>query len=85
MTWKRRCRLPLELRLGDGWSPAAAYGEAPPQVVAFPLTFQRETVGRLLVGTRSRGDQLGPDDEQTIMAYAKRYLEYKESYLRERT
>src|SRR5689334_12759235 len=44
-------RLPyaaLELRLGDGWSPAAAYGEAPPQVVAFALTFQRETVGRLL-------------------------------------
>jgi signal transduction histidine kinase len=44
-------RLPyaaLELRLGDGWSPAATYGEAPTQVVAFPLTFQRETVGRLL-------------------------------------
>jgi len=60
-------RLPyaaLELRLGDGWSPAAAYGEAPAQVVAFALTFQRETVGRLLVGTRSRGEQLGPDDER---------------------
>src|SRR5512146_651331 len=28
--------------------------------------------------------KLGPDDQQTIMAYAKRYLEYKESYLRER-
>src|SRR6185369_16829767 len=67
-------RLPyasLELRLGDGWSPAAAYGEAPTQVVAFPLTFQRETVGRLLVGTRSRGEQLGPDDERLLADLAR--------------
>jgi signal transduction histidine kinase len=67
-------RLPyaaLELRLGDGWSPAAAYGEVPAQVVAFPLTFQRETVGRLLVGTRSRGEQLGPDDERLLADLAR--------------
>jgi two-component system, NarL family, sensor kinase len=67
-------RLPyaaLELRLGDGWSPAAAYGEAPVQVVAFALTFQRETVGRLLVGTRSRGEQLGPDDERLLADLAR--------------
>jgi two-component system, NarL family, sensor kinase len=67
-------RLPyaaLELRLGDGWSPAATYGEAPPQLVAFPLTFQRETVGRLLVGTRSRGEQLGPDDERLLADLAR--------------
>jgi len=67
-------RLPyaaLELRLGDGWSPAATYGEAPPQVVAFPLTFQGETVGRLLVGTRSRGEQLGPDDERLLADLAR--------------
>ena len=67
-------RLPyaaLELRLGDGWSPAAAYGEAPAQVVAFALTFQRETVGRLLVGTRSRGEQLGPDDERLLADLAR--------------
>jgi two-component system, NarL family, sensor kinase len=67
-------RLPyaaLELRLGDGWSPAAAYGEAPTQVVAFALTFQRETVGRLLVGTRSRGQQLGPDDERLLADLAR--------------
>jgi signal transduction histidine kinase len=67
-------RLPyaaLELRLGDGWSPAAAYGEAPPQVVAFPLTSQLETVGRLLVGTRSRGEQLGPDDERLLADLAR--------------
>jgi signal transduction histidine kinase len=67
-------RLPyaaLELRLGDGWSPAAAHGEAPAQVVAFALTFQRETVGRLLVGTRSRDEQLGPDDERLLADLAR--------------
>ncbi len=58
-------RLPyaaLELRLGDGWSPAAAYGETQAEVVKFPLTFQGETVGRLLVGTRRPGQQLRHDD-----------------------
>jgi two-component system, NarL family, sensor kinase len=67
-------RLPyaaLELRLGDGWSPAATYGEAPAQVVAFPLNFQRETVGRLLVGMRSRGEQLGPDDVRLLADLAR--------------
>jgi len=67
-------RLPyaaLELRLGDGWSPAATYGEAPVKLVAFPLTFQGETVGRLLVGTRSRGEQLGPDDERLLADLAR--------------
>ena len=56
-------RLPyaaLELRVGDGWRPAAAYGRAPAEVVAFPLTSQRETVGRLLVGTRSRASASAP-------------------------
>ena len=67
-------RLPyaaLELRLGDGWRPAAAYGSAPSEVVAFPLTSQHETVGRLLVGTRSPGEQLGPDDERLLADLAR--------------
>jgi signal transduction histidine kinase len=67
-------RLPyaaLELRLGDGWSPAAAYGEVPSEVVEFPLTSQRETVGRLLVGTRSPGEHLGPDDERLLADLAR--------------
>jgi signal transduction histidine kinase len=67
-------RLPyaaLELRLGDGWEPAAAYGEVPAQVVSFPLISQRETVGRLLVGTRSPGEQLGPDDERLLADLAR--------------
>ncbi len=67
-------RLPyaaLELRVGDGWRPAAAYGDAPAEVVAFALTSQRETVGRLLVGTRSRGERLGPDDERLLADLAR--------------
>jgi signal transduction histidine kinase len=67
-------RLPyaaLELRVSDEWRPAAAYGEAPSEVVAFPLTSQRETVGRLLVGTRSKGERLGPDDERLLADLAR--------------
>ncbi len=67
-------RLPfaaLELRLGDGWRQAAAYGAVPAEVMAFPLTSQRETVGRLLVGTRARGEQLGPDDERLLADLAR--------------
>ena len=67
-------RLPyaaLELRLSDGWSPAAAYGEASSEVVAFPLNSQHETVGRLLVGTRAPGEQLGPDDERLLADLAR--------------
>ena len=42
--------------------------------------------GSLWMGVPGRfRKKLGPDDEKTIMAYAKRYLEYKEAYLRERT
>jgi signal transduction histidine kinase len=66
-------RLPyaaLELRVGDGWRPAAAYGPVPAEVVAFPLTSQRETVGRLLVGTRS-GERLSPDDERLLADLAR--------------
>jgi signal transduction histidine kinase len=67
-------RLPyaaLELRLGDEWRQAAAYGQAPPQVAAFPLISQRETVGRLLVGTRSPGERLSPDDERLLADLAR--------------
>jgi signal transduction histidine kinase len=67
-------RLPyaaLELRLGDEWRQAAAYGQAPSEVTAFPLISQRETVGRLLVGTRSPGERLDPDDERLLADLAR--------------
>lgn len=62
-------RLPyaaVELRQGNSWVPAAAWGEKPSVVKAFPLVSQRETVGRLLVGQRSPGEQLGAEDERLL-------------------
>ncbi|HEX6528036.1 MAG TPA: histidine kinase [Streptosporangiaceae bacterium] len=67
-------RLPyvaVELRVGDGWIPAASYGEPPPQTVTFPLISQQESVGRLLVGTRVPGEQLGADDERLLTDLAR--------------
>jgi signal transduction histidine kinase len=67
-------RLPyaaVELRLGSGWTPAATCGRATPEVAAFPLISQRETVGRLLVGQRAPGEQLGPDDERLLADLAR--------------
>jgi signal transduction histidine kinase len=61
----------LELRLGDGWRPAATYGAAAADVVTFPLISQHETVGRLLVGTRSPGEQLDPDDVRLLADLAR--------------
>jgi signal transduction histidine kinase len=68
-------RLPyvaLELRLGDGWRQAAVYSQGlPSEVTAFPLISQRETVGRLVVGTRSRGERLSHDDERLLADLAR--------------
>ncbi len=67
-------RLPyaaVELRIGDSWVPGAAWGQAPPQVAAFPLTFQRETAGRLLVGQRTAGERLTKDDERLLANLAR--------------
>ena len=67
-------RLPyaaVQLRIGDGWAPTAAWGQAPAEVVAFPLTFQRETVGRLLVGQRAPDERLSQDDERLLVNLAR--------------
>ena len=60
----------VELRVGDDWVPAAAWGQAPAEVVAFPLVFQRELVGRLLAGQRRPGERLSPDDERLLASLA---------------
>jgi signal transduction histidine kinase len=62
-------RLPyaaVELRVGDEWVPTAACGLRGAEVVSFPLMFQRETVGRLVVGQRAPGEKLSPDDERLL-------------------
>jgi signal transduction histidine kinase len=70
----RSLRLPyaaVELRVGDGWVPTAAWGRAADEVATFPLTFQRETVGRLLVGQRAAGERLSQDDEHLLANLAR--------------
>ena len=67
-------RLPyaaVELRVGDGWVPSAAWGGATAEVATFPLIFQRETVGRLLVGQRATGERLSQDDERLLANLAR--------------
>jgi len=67
-------RLPyaaVELRVGDEWVPAAASGEPPGEVACFPLTFQRETVGRLVAGQRAPGEKLSSDDERLLANLAR--------------
>jgi signal transduction histidine kinase len=67
-------RLPyvaVELRVGDGWTPASAYGDRLTDVAEFALVTQRETVGRLLVGRRAPGEALSPDDERLLADLAR--------------
>lgn len=65
-------RLPyvaVELRVGEEWVPAAACGlppAEPDEAACFPLTFQREMVGRLLAGPRDSGEKLSPDDDRLL-------------------
>jgi signal transduction histidine kinase len=61
----------VELRVGDGWVPAAAHGVPSAEAVSFPLISQRETVGRLLAGTRAAGEQLGPDEDRLLADLAR--------------
>jgi signal transduction histidine kinase len=67
-------RLPyaaVQLRIRDDWVPSAAWGQAPADVVTFPLMFQRETVGRLLVGQRAPRERLSQDDVRLLVNLAR--------------
>ena len=70
-------RLPyvaVELRVGEEWVPAAACGRPPAEpdeAACFPLTFQREMVGRLIAGPRDSGEKLSPDDERLLANLAR--------------
>ena len=70
-------RLPyvaVELRVGEEWVPAAACGRPPAEpdaVTCFPLTFQREMAGRLIIGQRAPGEKLSHDDERLLRNLAR--------------
>jgi signal transduction histidine kinase len=70
-------RLPyaaVQLRVADGWADSATWGQPPAEpaeVAVFPLTFQGESVGRLLVGQRGPGERLRRDDELLLANLAR--------------
>jgi signal transduction histidine kinase len=70
-------RLPyaaVEFQVSGDWAEGTAWGRPPASaddLVAFPLTFQREAVGRLLVGRRGPGQRLTPDDEGLLASLAR--------------
>ena len=69
-------RLPyaaVQLRASNGWMDRDSWGDPPAsaEVVAFPLTFQGEAVGRLIVGRRGPREQLSRDDERLLANFAR--------------
>ena len=67
-------RLPyvaIELADGDGWMPAAEHGLAKDEPVGFPMSYQAETVGRMLVSPRSPGEALSEADRRLLADLAR--------------
>jgi signal transduction histidine kinase len=52
----------VELRRDGGFEPASSYGRSVDDLVEVPLTYQGETVGRLVVGTRGPGEHFSAAD-----------------------
>ncbi|MGN6160346.1 MAG: histidine kinase [Marmoricola sp.] len=72
-TVARAMRVPyaaIELPDGDGWRHAAEVGTRPSACAHYPMSYQGETVGRLVVGRR-RGDEFSPDDERLLLDLAR--------------
>lgn len=61
----------IELPTGDGWTLAADKGTRPATCAHFPMTYQGETVGRLLVGRRPGGDEFTAEDDRLLRDLAR--------------
>jgi two-component system NarL family sensor kinase len=62
-------RLPyvaVELRRDEGFEPAAAHGQPSHDVLELPLTYRGETVARLLIGARARGEGFNAADRRLL-------------------
>jgi signal transduction histidine kinase len=55
----------------DGWSVAAEHGRRPSVVEEFPMTYQAELVGRMLVAPRGNGQHLDQSDRQLVADLAR--------------
>jgi signal transduction histidine kinase len=61
----------VELRGDAGWSMAAEHGRPAGPVEEFPMTYQNEQVGRLLVSARAPGQQLDMSDRRLLTDLAR--------------
>src|ERR671916_384003 len=50
------------LKEGEGFRGAAAYGSPKAEPEALPLVYQREEIGRLVIGPRAPGEQFSAAD-----------------------
>jgi signal transduction histidine kinase len=61
----------VELRRDGGFEPAATHGHRVDDSVEVPLTYQGETVGRLVVGTRGPGERFSAADMRLLADLAR--------------
>ncbi|MFQ5407285.1 MAG: sensor histidine kinase, partial [Anaerolineales bacterium] len=60
----------IELRRGDAFELAASFGPLTSDVVTYPISYQTETVGRLLCAPRSPRETFSAADEQLLRTIA---------------
>jgi signal transduction histidine kinase len=56
----------MELRRDEGFEPVAAHGQPSHEVLELPLTYRGETVARLLIGARARGEGFNAADRRLL-------------------
>jgi two-component system NarL family sensor kinase len=56
----------VELRRDDGFEPAAAHGQPSEDVLELPLSYRGETVARLLISARARGEGFNAADRRLL-------------------
>jgi signal transduction histidine kinase len=56
----------MELRRDEGFEPVAAHGQPSDNVLELPLTYRGETVARLLIGARARGEGFNAADRRLL-------------------
>jgi signal transduction histidine kinase len=56
----------MELGRDEGFEPVAAHGQPSDDVLVLPLTYRGETVARLLVGARARGEGFNAADRRLL-------------------
>ncbi len=61
----------IAVRRGDQYEIVEACGKATREAVAYSLVYQREVVGRLLVGRRSPGEAFSAADERLLRSFAR--------------